>query len=313
MTVRTGPLGLQITPLPDSEETFVFRGARIRGQRCVFSAGDVCSAELQRSAREQDVAADNTVQVLIRIPATGSVMDSDAHFDGAIMRVIRAGCDVCEDFEEHSHIATLYIQQAVLGIDHETLEAMTEYTYLVTPMQSGLLRSAVALLSASEGAELVRNVPAVDRYLAALAGLLLRTAVLAPAEEPERLSTVRTQTEALIHLHASDPHCTPASLAAELCISLRQLYRAFDGKESPASQIRRRRLEIAADLLGSHQMLSVDKIALQCGFVSAEYFSRAFRRQYGVSPRAYRTAHRDVVESNGHSTRELVMSSRSHH
>jgi AraC-like DNA-binding protein len=37
----------------------------------------------------------------------------------------------------------------------------------------------------------------------------------------------------------------------------------------------------------------VDKIAQECGFVSAEYFSRAFRREFGLSPRAYRSAHRD--------------------
>ena len=76
-------------------------------------------------------------------------------------------------------------------------------------------------------------------------------------------------------------------------VSLRQLYRAFTGSESPAARIRRRRLEHAAEMLTSRApSIQVERVAQECGFVSAEYFSRAFRREYGMSPRAYRSAHR---------------------
>jgi AraC-like DNA-binding protein len=37
----------------------------------------------------------------------------------------------------------------------------------------------------------------------------------------------------------------------------------------------------------------VERVAQECGFASAEYFSRAFRREFGISPRAYRSAHRE--------------------
>jgi len=39
----------------------------------------------------------------------------------------------------------------------------------------------------------------------------------------------------------------------------------------------------------------VEQVAQECGFPSAEYFSRAFRRECGLSPRAYRAAHRDRI------------------
>jgi AraC-like DNA-binding protein len=303
MTVRTGPLGLQITPMPDAAGEFVFRGLRIRGRRCIFSVGDVHRAELRRSARPQADAADNTVSVLIRIEAEGSVTDPEAHFRGALMQVIGAGHEVCEEFPAYSHIATLYIQQAVLGIDHETLEAMTDQIYVITPMQSSLVRSAVALLTDSTSAELGRNVQAVDRFLASVAGLVLRTAVPQAGEEPERLGAIRAQAEELIHAQAADPDFTPTTVAEQMAVSLRQLYRAFDGTESPAARIRHRRLEMAAAVLAGGVNVSVDTIASQCGFASAEYFSRAFRRHYGLSPRAYRSSHRDIA---GHSTRELT-------
>jgi AraC-like DNA-binding protein len=134
----------------------------------------------------------------------------------------------------------------------------------------------------------------VDRYLAALAALLLRTAVPKPAPDLAQVEQVRLRTDAIIYEQAADPNLTPATIAAQLNISLRQLYRAFNGTESPAARIRRRRLERAAEILAARSGPGhVERVALECGFASAEYFSRAFRREFGLSPRAYRSAHRD--------------------
>ncbi|MDT4974789.1 MAG: hypothetical protein QOG98_547, partial [Pseudonocardiales bacterium] len=134
----------------------------------------------------------------------------------------------------------------------------------------------------------------VDRYLASLTGLLLRTAVRKPEAELEHIASVRARTDAIIYEQAADPLLTPATIAAQLNISLRQLYRAFNGTDSPAARIRSRRLERAAELLSARSVQPhVERVAQQCGFVSAEYFSRAFRREFGLSPRAYRAAHKD--------------------
>jgi AraC-like DNA-binding protein len=300
LTVRTGPLGLKITPLPNSHDAFYFRGARIRAMRCVLSAATVNGAELRRSARVEPVESENTAQILIRVAGPGSVFDARASFAGAELQVIRSGREIRADFETNSHICTLNVQQSALGIEPDALATMTDGIYTVTAMQAQLLRSAVALLvPGADDAPLPSVVAAVDRYLASLATLLLRTAVRGTAiGEHARLGSVRSRTEAIIFAQAADPLLTPASIAAQLNISLRQLYRAFDGVQSPAARIRDRRLAQAAELLGSHlSSAHVENVAQQCGFVSAEYFSRVFRREYGLSPRAYRAAQRDIVVS----------------
>jgi len=298
MTVKTGPLGLQIMPLPNAGDGFFFRGGRLRGLRCVLTASTVAGCELRRSARPQSDASDNTAQLLIRNASPGDVLSPESDFAGALLRVITGSREICEDFPVNSHIVTLNVQQAALGLEHDAIASLADQSFVVTPMQAALLKATVSFLTSADPADLQDNVQAVDRYIAASAGLLLRTLVPMQKDEPERLGSVRARTEALIHAQAADPELTPASLAAQLCVSLRQLYRAFDGTESPAARIRHRRLELAADILAAPGTPpSVDKIAAQCGFVSAEYFSRAFRRQYGLSPRAYRTAHKDPVRS----------------
>jgi AraC-like DNA-binding protein len=173
---------------------------------------------------------------------------------------------------------------------------MREHAYELSPFQSQLLRSAVGLLRVG-GDELATasSLVGVDRYLAAFAALLLRTAIPKPVPDLAQVEQVRLRTDAIIYEQASDPNLTPATIAAQLNISLRQLYRAFNGTESPAARIRRRRLERAAEILAARSGPGhVERVALECGFASAEYFSRAFRREFGLSPRAYRSAHRDT-------------------
>ena len=46
-------------------------------------------------------------------------------------------------------------------------------------------------------------------------------------------------------------------------------------------------METAKQLLLESQM-SVDEVAVQCGYGSSSYFSTVFRKQAGVSPREFR-------------------------
>ncbi len=56
-------------------------------------------------------------------------------------------------------------------------------------------------------------------------------------------------------------------------------------------EITRVRLERAAELL-RHAPLPIERIAAACGFESHRYFDRVFRRETGMTPRAYRLARR---------------------
>lgn len=299
--VRTGPLGMQILPLDGRTVPYSFDGGRLRGTRCVWSASTVCAVRLVRGERSLiGPSKEPSVHVLAGVECPGSVFAPACPASGGWLQVIDPASVVDEPFPVHSHVYTLNVPIASTGLDPATVTQMMDSRQKLTGMQQYLLRTAAGLLMAGR-AELTTPaaVAGVDPYLGALAGLLLRTATGGTLGTPERAESVRLRVDAIIQAQAGDPSLTPTSIAAQLAISLRQLYRAFDGAESPAARIRRRRLELAAALLATRTgRPQVEAIAQQCGFVSAEYFSRAFRREFGLSPRAYRAAHRDVVAAD---------------
>jgi AraC-like DNA-binding protein len=289
--VRTGPLGLQIAPLRRGRAPLRFNGARLRGGRCVWSAATVSGAELFRPARSSS-AAEGSLHILARVDASGSVFEPVAGCPQGTLCVLDPVAQVNERFVTNTHLFTLNVQAPGTGIEQDALAEMYGRPLALHRFQERLLRSAVGLLLADpKGLGTASSLAAVDRYLCGLAGLLLRTAQLRANVDGDQLASIRTRTESIIDEQAADPLLTPASIAAQLNVSLRQLYRAFAGLESPAARIRRRRMERASALLSSRiKPLPVERLAQECGFVSAEYFSRAFRREFGLSPRAYRSA-----------------------
>lgn len=295
--LRTGPLGMQIAPMHNGRAPYFFKGGRLRGTRCVWSASTLSGAELYRPARAGAPASfDGGVHLLARVEGDGSVLDPVGSAAG-ILRVYDPSDEIAEQFAANTHLYTLNIPLAAIGIEAAAIREMRDEAYSLTPFQLQLLRTAVGMLLVG-GDELntSSSLIGVDRYLAALAALLLRTAVRRAGPELAQAEQVRQRTDAIVYEQATDPNLTPATIAAQLNISLRQLYRAFNGTESPAARIRRRRLERAAEILAARTGPGhVERVASECGFASAEYFSRAFRREFGLSPRAYRSAHKDAA------------------
>jgi len=91
---------------------------------------------------------------------------------------------------------------------------------------------------------------------------------------------------ALAHL---DEDLSLAALAGQTGLSTFQLHRIFSSAvgETPKQLTQRLRLERAAVLLLAKKESVLD-VALSCGFQSPEVFLRAFRRQFGLTPSAYR-------------------------
>lgn len=80
-------------------------------------------------------------------------------------------------------------------------------------------------------------------------------------------------------------------IAAEFFVSRRTIYHVFEEVgTSPSDYLRRRRLEVAAEWLvaAEHADVPIAQIAAGVGFDDATTFSRAFRREYEVTPREWR-------------------------
>ncbi len=111
-----------------------------------------------------------------------------------------------------------------------------------------------------------------------------------PPPTSSDMSTVHFRSAMLlIERHVADPAFSAATLAGLLQISERLLYRILaDHGTTFRRELRRRRLQCAYALLSAPATeghASISAIALACGFRSFSHFSRAFRAEYGCSPR----------------------------
>ncbi len=117
-----------------------------------------------------------------------------------------------------------------------------------------------------------------------MACLLRRLPRYRTAEGPEEIIALR---------HYLDEHCveplTLDTVAAHAHLSkyhLSRLFKRHVGK-TVLAYVTERRMDIATFLLTSSDQ-TVEEIARACGYTSANSFLYAFKKQVGVSPRAYR-------------------------
>lgn len=101
----------------------------------------------------------------------------------------------------------------------------------------------------------------------------------------------RVQARRYIEAHLTEPDLTAAAVARALDVSPRYLRMVFAvERETVSEYILRRRLEECARLLASSLWRghTITEIAFASGFNSCPHFTRAFRKQYGLTPRQYR-------------------------
>jgi AraC-like DNA-binding protein len=94
-----------------------------------------------------------------------------------------------------------------------------------------------------------------------------------------------------VECNLSDPDLRPSLIADAHRISTRYLHMLFneEGMSISKTILQRRLLRCKADLAApALRHLSISEIAFEWGFQDASYFTRAFRREFGMSPREYR-------------------------
>lgn len=92
----------------------------------------------------------------------------------------------------------------------------------------------------------------------------------------------------------ADPDLSPERVAAECGISKSYLQTLLAGSgTSFVQELNATRLERAADMLSDPraQSLSIAEVAYRCGFLDPGYFTRLFRKRFGITPREWRAGH----------------------
>ncbi|NLS03674.1 AraC family transcriptional regulator [Rhizobium sp. P32RR-XVIII] len=94
------------------------------------------------------------------------------------------------------------------------------------------------------------------------------------------------------HIHANLEQPLPVSeLASIVGLSRAHFSRSFAESEGlpPAEYVLQQRLQRATKLLTKADFLPVKEVSIMCGFDDPNYFSKVFRRVYGITPTEFRT------------------------
>lgn len=99
-----------------------------------------------------------------------------------------------------------------------------------------------------------------------------------------------------INMHLLDLDLTPESLAHRFGLSRATVYRMFESENGVARYVQRRRLECARIELcnPSQRHRTIAEIGAAFGYVHAQDFIRAFRREFGISPGELREQARTI-------------------
>ena len=92
----------------------------------------------------------------------------------------------------------------------------------------------------------------------------------------------------------ADAELSPEQVAAECGISKRYLQALLAGSgTSFVQELNATRLDRASDLLGDARCrsLTIADIAFRSGFLDPGYFTRAFRKRFGITPSEWRAGH----------------------
>lgn len=109
--------------------------------------------------------------------------------------------------------------------------------------------------------------------------------------ETDRASELRAEAVRVIDARHRDAEFGIETLAVELHVSRRQLFRLFSGTdETLAARLLRRRLDTAREELLTTPMQDLATVASRSGFLDAAALRAQFSRHVGLSPSAFRLA-----------------------
>lgn len=208
-------------------------------------------------------------QEIVAYPALNLVVDAESvSLSGATTRVSH------RDLRGRGWaVGALLRPAAVAALIDDPATLVDGERFLDVP---GLHDAVVAAMSSGEGHR-ERAVELFSRWFAQRVG-----PVGAPARQANALADV---------LMGDDAALTPEEAATRLAVSVRTLQRMTHRHVglSPATMIRRRRLQEAAQRVREEPGLDLASIAAELGYADHAHLTRDFQSVLGIAPRAYRS------------------------
>lgn len=183
-------------------------------------------------------------------------------------------------WQDHDAPRTLHVPLGELGLSAATVGRAAP-RLAASPLHRLVARHVRDL---ARDADVLSATPSADALGRVCVDLVRALLVSAAGEEPALITQVQTH----VRRHLGDPGLSPASVAAALAVSPRQLYRACAAADVRLEQwiITARLAAARADLADRH--LPIAAVARRWGFKDPTHFTRRFRAAYGVSPSEWR-------------------------
>jgi AraC-like DNA-binding protein len=146
------------------------------------------------------------------------------------------------------------------------------------------------MLTGGEEAPLPR--PLIAEQVGHLLGLA--TGFHEPGESSRHRGQLARRILRRIEAGFADPDLSPEAVAGEVGISKRYLQTLLAGSgTSFVQELNATRLDRASDMLSDPRAaaLPVAEVAFRAGFLDAGYFTRLFRKRFGITPREWRAGH----------------------
>jgi AraC-like DNA-binding protein len=269
----------------------------------VSPLGDALVAELHTTPvrverRPAEIARSDGEFAILILQQAGTMIVMQ---DGREVRLVPGTATIVDTTRPYAFRAPEAIRQIVLHCPRHQLERRLRSMRAVTAASiagdsptGALLAGTLATLARERHRFAPAEAEAVGRHaLDLLATALDATPEAGAAVFSRGSAALLTRLNAYLRDNLADPALVPARIAAAHGISVRHVHRLFhESGDTVAAAIRRGRLDrCRADLEDARQRArSITEIALRWGFNDSAHFSRVFRAQFGVSPRAIRQA-----------------------
>jgi AraC-like DNA-binding protein len=263
--------------------------------------GDTVFAELHATAlradrRPVEIARSTAEYAILILQQSGTMVITQ---DGRDARLVPGAATIVDTSRPYVLYAPEPVRQIVVHCPRHQLHSRVRSMQAVTAARiagdspTGALLAGTLHTLARERRHLTPiQAEAVGRHVLDLLAVSLEATPEADAAVFSRGSAaLLARINAYLRDNLADPELMPAHVAAAHGISVRHLHRLFhESGDSIGAAIRRGRLDrCRADLQDPRQRArSATEIALRWGFNDSAHFSRAFKAQFGVSPRAVR-------------------------